>query len=101
LDAFFLGSFGSTALGGRMGEGLCGGLGSVDDRITRGGWCWWWAGELVGVPVVGGEFISLVTDRDRVAAMGADDPARLVLWRRRILGFLLGLWGGHEGMAKL
>lgn len=51
----------------------------------------------MGVPVVGGEFVGGIPDRDVVAAVGADDSAGLVLVWRRLWGVVCGLWGGVWG----
>jgi len=74
-----------------VGEGVCGRFWGVDDGV-RGR-----AGALVGIPVFCSKFIGSVSDRDGVAAVGANDSARLVLLWSGICGFVGGLWGGIWG----
>jgi hypothetical protein len=81
LDALFLCALGSTTLGWGLRESVCSGLGGVySRRVLLWGW-WLRTGKLVSIPVLGGKVVGVVSNRDGVATMSADNPARLVLWR--------------------
>jgi len=51
----------------------------------------------VGIPMFCGKFIGSVSDRDGVAAVSANNSARLVLLGSGICGIVGWLWGGMWG----